>query len=116
MERKQHRRDDNGHIMRQCDQCKNFEPREVHRNYRDGYDYYNEFRYVEGNTSKNFFYWLFGGPKEQHYPSSHLDDYLGGALGMMKDSFMDVWGGIRGVGRSHSPTLHHDEYALEDHP
>ncbi len=87
MHRRKHGVDDKDNIMRQCDQCV-FLPDKAHRHYRDGYRYYNDFRFPDEDQSKrNVVYWLFGGPNEIHYPTFRLREHLWSGLGMIGAAF-----------------------------
>ncbi|OCK94885.1 uncharacterized protein K441DRAFT_90733 [Cenococcum geophilum 1.58] len=95
MHRRRHGDDDNRNIMRQCDFCKAYAPGVAHRHARDGYLYYNDYNFPQKNQGRNVLYWLFGGPKEHHYPDLHLDEYVVKGKGMIRTGFYWVWSGMR---------------------
>src|SRR5947207_2149815 len=69
LSKKRHGAGDRGSLLRQCDLCR--ETAVVHRHSQYGYRDYVELRFPRqpGVRQKDFFYWLFGGPNEAHYPS-----------------------------------------------
>lgn len=94
----QHGVDDNQNVLRQCDFCVEYPRGEAHRHARDGYLNYNEYNFPEKDRGRNVLYWLFGGPKEQHYLDLHLDVYILKSIVAATNFFRGIWDGLRWMG------------------